>query len=94
MEKKLKELSQDPDIVNRLMRSLAPSIYEMTNVKKGVLCQLFGGANRAGAKTSLNRFRGEINVLVCGDPGTSKSQMLTVASATPLLELTLFFSMV
>lgn len=75
LQDRVKALSKEPDIYQRLVRSIAPSIYEMESVKKGVLCQLFGGTNK-GSKTSLGRFRGEINVLLCGDPGTSKSQTL------------------
>jgi len=74
-EARLVELSQDPNIVDRLVQSLAPSIWEMEDVKKGVLCMLFGGANNDKGASS-GRFRGEINVLMCGDPGTSKSQLL------------------
>jgi DNA replication licensing factor MCM4 len=69
------DLSRDPDIYEKLTRSIAPSIYEMNDIKRGILCQLFGGANKdLGAKGG--RFRGELNVLLCGDPGTSKSQLL------------------
>jgi len=42
----------------------------MDDVKKGLLCQLFGGTAKQFA--SGQRFRGEINILLCGDPGTSK----------------------
>ena len=44
-------------------------------MKKGLLCQLFGGTNKDLGKHG--KFRGEINVLLCGDPGTSKSQLLS-----------------
>ncbi|KAK3269585.1 hypothetical protein CYMTET_21981 [Cymbomonas tetramitiformis] len=72
------QLAQDPAVYDKLSASLAPSIYEMDDVKKGILCQLFGGANRDGAGTTGNgKFRGEINVLLVGDPGVSKSQLLT-----------------
>lgn len=54
--------------------SLAPSIWELDDVKRGILCQLFGGTNKEFAAGT--RLRGEINVLLCGDPGTSKSQLL------------------
>lgn len=47
----------------------------MDDVKRGLLCQLFGGTNNSSG-ASQGRFRGEINVLLCGDPGTSKSQLL------------------
>ena len=43
-------------------------------MKKGVLLMLFGGVNKQLTNKSL---RGEINVLLCGDPGTSKSQLLS-----------------
>lgn len=74
-EGKLQELGSDPGIYDRLVRSLAPSIWEMEDVKKGVLCQLFGGSNNEQG-AAHGRARGELNVLMCGDPGTSKSQML------------------
>jgi len=74
-EMKLKELSKLPDIYERLTRSFAPNIYEHKDVKKGILCQLFGGVNNdVGA--GQGRFRGEINIILCGDPGTAKSQLL------------------
>ncbi|KAM7263354.1 hypothetical protein ACFE04_001037 [Oxalis oulophora] len=70
----LKELSKLPDIYERLTRSLAPNIWELDDVKKGLLCQLFGG--NALKLPSGASFRGDINILLVGDPGTSKSQLL------------------
>jgi DNA replication licensing factor MCM4 len=81
MERKLKELSERPDIYDLLSRSVAPSIWEMDDVKKGILLQLFGGTNKSVAKGGGGggpRYRGDINVLLVGDPGTSKSQILQV----------------
>ncbi|CAL9064728.1 unnamed protein product [Musa banksii] len=71
---KLKELSKLPDIYDRLTRSLAPNIWELDDVKRGLLCQLFGG--NALKLVSGASFRGDINILLVGDPGTSKSQLL------------------
>jgi len=71
--KKLIELSQRPDIYEVLCASIAPSIYENEDVKKGVLCQLFGGCQKA---VGSHKFRSDINILLVGDPATSKSQML------------------
>ncbi|XP_038987666.1 DNA replication licensing factor MCM4 [Phoenix dactylifera] len=71
---KLKELSKLPDIYDRLTRSLAPNIWELDDVKRGLLCQLFGG--NALKLQSGASFRGDINILLVGDPGTSKSQLL------------------
>ena len=54
----------------------APSIWELEDIKKGILCQLFGGTHKKFEREQEGRFRGEINVLLVGDPGTSKSQLL------------------
>lgn len=81
MEEKIRQLSQRPDIYDLLARSLAPSIWEMDDVKKGILLQLFGGTNKSIARGGGGggpRYRGDINVLLVGDPGTSKSQILKV----------------
>jgi DNA replication licensing factor MCM4 len=75
-EKNLISLSQSPDIYERLAASLAPSIFGMEDVKKGVLLQLFGGVNRFTGENGSPRIRGDINVLIVGDPGVSKSQLL------------------
>ena len=75
------------NVYERLVSSFAPSIWEMDDVKRGVLCQLFGGtleSSRAlgadnatlGPRETV-RLRGDINILLCGDPGTSKSQILS-----------------
>lgn len=75
-EIKIKAIAARPDIYELLSRSLAPSIFEMEDVKKGVLLQLFGGTNKLFQKGGSPRYRGDINVLLCGDPSTSKSQLL------------------
>ncbi len=72
----MQELSQKPDVYERLARAIAPSIYEKEDVKKGILLQLFGGTRKDLSATGRNNFRSEINILLCGDPGTSKSQLL------------------
>lgn len=84
LEDKLIRLSYRPDLYDYLARSLAPSIWEMDDVKKGILLQLFGGSNKTvqtGGGGGGPRFRGDINVLLIGDPGTSKSQILQVSLA-------------
>merc|ERR1712241_1290385 len=74
--KLLEELSQKPDAYERLARAIAPSIYENEDIKKGILLQLFGGARKDFSQTGRGNFRAEVNILLCGDPGTSKSQLL------------------
>jgi len=84
LTEKLRTLSRNPNIYTLLARSLAPSIYALEDVKKGILLQLFGGTNKNVAKgggaggAGGPRFRGDINVLMVGDPGVSKSQILQV----------------
>eukprot|EP01012_Entosiphon_sulcatum_P049825 TRINITY_DN6853_c0_g1_i1.p1 TRINITY_DN6853_c0_g1~~TRINITY_DN6853_c0_g1_i1.p1 ORF type:complete len:530 (+),score=55.00 TRINITY_DN6853_c0_g1_i1:48-1637(+) len=68
------QLAARPDIYQLLVRSMAPSIHALSDVKRGLLCQLFGGTNKNWSKS---RVRGEINILLCGDPGVAKSQLLT-----------------
>ena len=75
-EAKIKATAARPDVYELLSRSLAPSIYEMDDVKKGILLQLFGGTNKSFEKGGSPKYRGDINVLLCGDPSTSKSKML------------------
>merc|ERR1712156_1183791 len=74
--KLLEELSKKPDVYERLARAIAPSIYENEDIKKGILLQLFGGAKKDFSQTGRGNFRAEVNILLCGDPGTSKSQLL------------------
>ena len=57
---------------------------ELDDLKKGIICQLFGGTSKQvvvdeehGDDGSKSAFRGDLNVLLCGDPGTSKSQLLS-----------------
>lgn len=83
--KRVRELAFQTDasgartIVGRLVQSFAPSIYEEDDVKKGLLCQLFGGTPKPSNDSLAGRTRPEINTLLCGDPSTAKSQLLQYA---------------
>eukprot|EP01060_Flectonema_neradi_P036888 TRINITY_DN7267_c0_g1_i1.p1 TRINITY_DN7267_c0_g1~~TRINITY_DN7267_c0_g1_i1.p1 ORF type:complete len:756 (+),score=148.57 TRINITY_DN7267_c0_g1_i1:308-2575(+) len=66
--------SKHPEIYKILTRSIAPSIHGQEDVKLGVLCQLFGGVVKVNEMCSC---RAELNILLCGDPGVAKSQILS-----------------
>jgi len=82
MNKRIRELAAETDedgqrtVIGKLIQSFAPSIFEEDEVKKGLLCQLFGGTPKKMSQTTKGRTRPEINTLLCGDPSTAKSQLL------------------
>jgi len=76
-EKKIVELSKDPDIHNKILHSLAPSIYGLEHLKEAVMYLLFGGTAKHFPDITI---RGDMNVLIIGDPGTAKSQLLQYVS--------------
>eukprot|EP00118_Oscarella_pearsei_P026954 m.310596 g.310596 ORF g.310596 m.310596 type:complete len:737 (+) comp52950_c0_seq1:92-2302(+) len=82
-ETEFRRLAADPNIYETLANSIAPSIYGGTDIKKAIVCLLFGGS-RKRLPDGLTR-RGDINLLLLGDPGTAKSQLLKfVEKASPV----------
>ncbi|PSH02041.1 MAG: AAA family ATPase, partial [Nanohaloarchaea archaeon QH_8_44_6] len=72
--KDIKELAQNPEIFDKIARSIAPSIYGHHQIKKAIALQMFGGVKKTredGVKS-----RGDIHILLIGEPGTGKSQVL------------------
>jgi replicative DNA helicase Mcm len=81
-EKRIRELAGDPWIHRKLLRSLAPSIYGYDDIKEAILYLLFGGVPKSLPDGVT--IRGDLNVLLIGDPGTAKSQLLQyVARVAP-----------
>ena len=70
-EKKILELASQPNIRDRIIKSIAPSIYGLEEVKEAIACLLFGGVPKTYPDGV--RVRGDIHVLLIGDPGTGKS---------------------
>ena len=77
-EKRILELAADPWIHRNVMRSIAPSIYGYESIKEAIMYLIFGGVPKRLADISI---RGELNVLLVGDPGTAKSQLLQYVAA-------------
>ena len=76
IKKEVEKLKKNPNIYDILINSFAPSIWENETVKRGLLLQLFGGVNKDFTKFGQGKFRGDINILLIGDPSTAKSQLL------------------
>ncbi len=77
-EEQIKILAKDPEIYNKIINSTAPSIQGYREVKEAIALQLFGGS--AKELEDKTRIRGDIHILIVGDPGIGKSQMLKFVS--------------
>ncbi len=77
-EKKIKELAEDPKIFEKLSSSIAPTIYGFEEIKEAIVMQMFGGVPHK--MPDGTRVRGNIHILITGDPGTGKSQILKLVS--------------
>jgi replicative DNA helicase Mcm len=77
-ELEIKELARRPDIYDLFTNSIAPSIFGMNHIKESLMLQLFGGVARLNEDGTRNR--GDIHILLMGDPGVAKSQLLSYMS--------------
>ncbi len=81
-EEAIKVLANDTDIYSKLVRSISPTIYGLEIEKEALILQLFGGVGKK--MPDGTRIRGDIHILLVGDPGTAKSQLLSyMADITP-----------
>ena len=73
----IKEMASDENIFGRITESIAPSIFGHNRIKEAIALQLFGGVRKTredGVKS-----RGDLHILLIGEPGTGKSQLLKFA---------------
>ena len=79
-KEEIRRLARDPQIARRIVKSIAPSIHGHDDIKAGIALALFGGQEKfVKGKTKL---RGDINMLLLGDPGVAKSQFLKYVEKT------------
>ena len=77
-EMQIKELSLDPKIFYKLTESIAPSIYGYEEIKQSLVLQLFGGVKKLKIDGTVTR--GDMHILLVGDPGVAKSVLLKFIS--------------
>lgn len=81
-EEEIKKLAKDPKIFSRLTNSIAPSIMGHERIKEALLLQLMGGVRKKKEDGTI--IRGDMHILLVGDPGAGKSAMLTfIANSAP-----------
>ncbi len=73
-KQKITEMSKDKDIYNNIITSMAPTIYGHDRIKEALTLQLFGGTRKSQSDGVMRR--GDIHILLIGDPGSGKSQLL------------------
>jgi replicative DNA helicase Mcm len=78
-EKKILELAKDPDVYEKLKASIAPGLWGFEEIKEAVVLQLFGGLVHHLPDGS--RIRGNLHILLTGDPGVGKSYLLKLVSS-------------
>ncbi|KZT24251.1 MCM-domain-containing protein [Neolentinus lepideus HHB14362 ss-1] len=79
-EKQIRAMARDERIRKRIIKSIAPSIFGHEDIKTAIALSLFSGV--AKDINRKHRIRGDINILLLGDPGTAKSQFLKYVEKT------------
>ncbi len=73
-EETIEELAKDPNIYKKLIDSMVPSIFGYEDIKEALLIQLMGGIRKVRKDKVVSR--GDIHILLVGDPGAGKSAMV------------------
>ncbi len=79
-EAEIKKLAKSKDIYHRLVASIAPSIYGHDVIKEALMLQMLGGVRKVKKDGTVTR--GDMHMLLVGDPGAGKSQMLSFIKIT------------
>lgn len=81
-EEKIKNFISDGKVFEKLVKAIAPSIYGHDRIKEALVLQLFGGVRKE--KPDKTTIRGDVHVLLVGDPGSGKSALLQfISKAAP-----------
>jgi replicative DNA helicase Mcm len=72
-EEQIFRLAKDPNVHQKIIQSIAPSIYGYEHIKEAIMYLLFGGVPKHLPDIAV---RGDVHILLVGDPGTAKSQLL------------------
>jgi DNA replication licensing factor MCM5 len=79
-EEQFKLMSKDPELMTKIYKSIAPGIYGNDEIKQAIACMLFGGSQKRLPDNTI--LRGDVNILLIGDPSTAKSQFLKFVEQT------------
>jgi len=77
-ERQIQELAADSKVFEKLAASIAPSIWGYEEIKKALVLQMFSGVRKVSVDRSVKR--GDIHILLMGDPGVAKSVTLKFIS--------------
>ncbi|MDY6779531.1 MAG: hypothetical protein SV760_03080, partial [Halobacteria archaeon] len=70
----IRDIAESPNLFEKMVKSIAPSIYGFEEEKLAMLLQLFSGVTKE--LPDKTHIRGDMHILLVGDPGTAKSQLL------------------
>jgi replicative DNA helicase Mcm len=77
-ERQILEIAANPQAHHRLTQSIAPSVYGFETIKEALLLQLFSGVKKK--RSDGSHTRGNLHILLVGDPGVAKSVTLKFIS--------------